>query len=91
MGIKEKVLEKIKFHSGIDYIGLEIRKKDLEILGIEDSDFIKIIDLTVAEAEKENALEWRDFFKECGVMENIGVDRKKLIIDKLRETGGGRK
>jgi hypothetical protein len=35
-------------------------------------------------AQQENALEWRDFFNECGVMENIGINRKKLIIDKCK-------
>jgi len=34
---------------------------------------------------KKNALEWRDFFNECGVMENIGVDRKRIIIEKLKQ------
>jgi len=40
----------------------------------------------IQKTRNENMLEWRDFFKECGVMDIVGVDRKKLIIEKIKET-----
>ena len=40
----------------------------------------------IQKTRDENMLEWRDFFKECGVMDIVGVDRKKLIIEKIKET-----
>jgi hypothetical protein len=50
--ILKQVLKKIKFHSGQDYIGLEFGKRDVEIQGIEDKDFFKIIKYSIKEVLK---------------------------------------